>query len=192
MRSLYLVGLAYLGLSAFLLIRDPAPVPLSDGTYYYATADPASDGSAWFREAKPYCNTLEVETLHRRQPPPTSLGGIGFSAACWALAGRIDEARNRIMELPSQQQWKGAGIVFAIGHPIADMGDDRSAGPIMELVIEFWPNHYQALYHAGTARFALGEFDLAQHHLESFLTYYDQKDGWTRSARTMLEDIASK
>jgi hypothetical protein len=70
------------------------------------------------------------------------------------------------------------------------MGDNRSAGPIMELVVEFWPNHYMALYHAGAARFALGDMATAEKQLRAFLEYYHQDDGWTGSARSMLAQIA--
>jgi len=190
MRLLYLVGITYIAVSVYAVIRGPVPTPDPVGvTSYVVTGDPAEDGAVWFSQVRPYCNTLEVETVHRQTPPPTSRGGAGYSAACWALAGRIEEARNVILAVEGDERWKAAGVVFAIGHPIADMGDDRSAGPIMELVVEFWPNHYQALYHAGAARFALGDYSLAETHLREFLRYYDQNDGWTRSAKRMLEEI---
>ena len=188
-RALYVIGLSYIAVSAYALLRGPLPPP---DIAHYVLANPATDAGQWFRQVKPYCNTLEVETIHRHRPPPSSLEGVGFSAACWALAGRIDEARSQILTLPGNEQWKAAGIVFEIGHPIADMGDDRSAGPIMELVIEFWPNHYMALYHAGAARFALGEFASATWHLKEFLRYYQQNDGWTRSAKSMLKEIGNR
>jgi hypothetical protein len=190
-RLLYLVGFTYVAICAYAVLRGSAPAADPDGTAYFVMADPTQDGEVWFSQAKAYCNTLEVETIHRRMPPPESTGGTGFSAACWALAGRIDEARDLILGLQGDDRWKAAGIVFAIGHPIADMGDDRSAGPIMELVIEFWPNHYQALYHAGAARFTLGDVELAEKHLREFLMYYDNNDGWTRSAKRMLKEIES-
>ncbi|MDH3291417.1 MAG: hypothetical protein OEO20_09710 [Gemmatimonadota bacterium] len=186
MRLLYLVGITYIAISVYAVIRGPVPV---GATSYVLAGDPTQDGAVWFSHVKPFCNTLEVETLHRQTPPPTSRGGAGYSAACWALAGRIEEARDVILALQGNERWKAAGVVFAIGHPIADMGDDRSAGPIMELVIEFWPNHYQALYHAGAARYALGDYGLAETHLREFLRHYDQNDGWTRSAKRMLEEI---
>jgi hypothetical protein len=191
-RLLYLFGITYLALSVIALIRGPVVPYDPDGSAYLTAGDPKADGGAWFSQVRAHCNTLEVETVHRRVPPPTSLGGMGYSAACWALAGRIDEAKSQILTLNGDDQWKAAGIVFAIGHPIADMGDDRSAGPIMELVIEFWPNHYQALYHAGSARFALGDLELATQHLQQFLMYYELNDGWTRSAKRMLAEIDSQ
>ncbi|HIF22582.1 MAG TPA: hypothetical protein EYQ27_11915 [Gemmatimonadetes bacterium] len=49
------------------------------------------------------------------------------------------------------------GVVLGVGHPAADAGDDVAAGPLMELVVEFWPSHYMALYHAGAPRFEAGD-----------------------------------
>jgi predicted HD phosphohydrolase len=97
-----------------------------------------------------------------------------------------------IAALDDDDRWRAAGIVFEIGHPVADMGDDRSAGPIMELVVEFWPNHYMALYHAGAARYALGEPVAARRHLAAFLEHYTAMDGWTRNAHRMLADLEGR
>ncbi len=199
-RLLYLAGLTYIALSVLALMKRPsaatapftvtvAATPVVPATPV-APVTPATTGAEWFARAKASCNTLEVETIHRQRPPPSSVDGRGYSAACWALAGRISEARSAILEVDESQRWTAVGIVFNIGHPIADMGDDLSAGPIMELVVEFWPNHYMALYHAGAARYALGEYDAAGKHLEAFLRHYQMKDGWTSAARTMLAEIA--
>ena len=83
-------------------------------------------------------------------------------------------------------RYRAAGIVFDVAHPVADAGDDRSAGPIMELVVDYWPNHYMALYHAGMSEYALEQPALARTHLQAFLSYYNQNDGWTRNARDVL------
>ena len=186
MRSLYLIGLFYLGVGGYAYWRGSGPVILDPVN---TVVDTGSQEWTWFQSAKPYCNTLEVETIHRQLPPTQSLEGVGYSAACFALAGKVDQSRSIILSLPESARWKAAGIVFDIGHPIADMGDDRSAGPIMELVLEFWPNHYQALYHAGASSYAMGQHDNARHHLGKFLRYYDIEDGFTRNARTMLRRI---
>lgn len=191
MRLLYLAGIAYLLVTAFALRRGPARVSHAIVTPV-TRASTATSGGAWFARAKSGCNTLEVETVHRHNPPPTSLEGVGYSAACWALAGRIDNARRQILTLRVDDRWKAAGIVFNVGHPVADMGDDLSAGPIMELVVEFWPNHYMALYHAGAARYALGDFEPAKQHLQAFLQTYDQNDGWTSRGKAMLQEIGSR
>ena len=112
-----------------------------------------------------------------------------YKAACFALAGRIDRAREVIERLPPGVRYQAAGVVFEAGHPAADAGDDVAAGPLMELVVEFWPNHYMALYHAGAARFERGDYGGAEGYLKRFLEEYKLDDGWTGSARSMLDQI---
>jgi hypothetical protein len=135
---------------------------------------------------KPYCNAVEAVVMQRRNPAPSGVEGAGFSAACFALAGRTDDARRVIDALPADVRFRAAGIVFEVGHPVADAGDDRAAGPIMELVVDYWPNHYMALYHAGMAEYMLGQSALAQHSLRDFLKYYEADDGWRRNAIEVL------
>ena len=84
-----------------------------------------------------------------------------------------------------------AGIVFAVGHPVADAGDDASAGPIMRLVVEYQPENYMALYHAGISEYMLGEMDFARTHLTRFLELYTPEDGWRSNAREVLGRIGS-
>src|SRR5919201_347316 len=124
--------------------------------------------------------------MQRGEPAPKTLQGAGFEAACYALAGRIDDARRIIDRLPAADRYKAADIVFNVGHPVADAGDDRAAGPIMELVIDYWPNHYMALYHAGMAEYMLGQHALAKRNLEAFLRIYTQQDGWRSNAFEVL------
>ena len=161
---------------------------------FHAPATPraSSAAGAWFLAIKPSCNTLEVELAISGSPAPEGIEGAGYEAGCWALAGRLEKARESIDRLPGADRYKAAGIVFEIAHPIADMGDDRSAGPIMSLVVEYWPNHYMALYHAGAANFAIDVPDLAKSQLTDFLHYYKQDDGWTREARRMLSELESR
>ena len=85
----------------------------------------------------------------------------------------------------------GAAIVFDVGHPVADAGDDRSAAPIMELVIDYWPNHYMALYHAGMAEYMLGQRDLATKNLTEFLRLYYENDGWRANGIAVLQRLRS-
>jgi len=54
------------------------------------------------------------------------------------------------------------------------------------------PNHYMALYHAGAARFDLGDYEVAEGYLKRFLVEYTADDGWTGSARTTLERIGDR
>lgn len=146
----------------------------------------ASGSVGWFQQMRAFCNPVEVETRMRRNPHPDTQEGQSHAAACWALAGRIDAARSVIQSMPHDQQWQAASVVFGIGHPVADSGNDIAAGPLMELVVEFWPNNYMALYHAGASRYQLGDPEGAKPYLESFLKEYSQNDGWTRNAREML------
>jgi tetratricopeptide (TPR) repeat protein len=188
-RTLHLVGIGYLAICGAVVLRHQTHRAQPAGEPTTQTA--GFDGSAaqWFAAMKPFCNAVEVEIVHRRHPAPATLDGQGLSAACYALAGKIDSARAIIDRLAASDRYRAAGIVFDIAHPVADAGDNRSAGPIMELVISYWPNHYMALYHAGMAEFALGQSDLAAKNLTAFLSYYHENDGWTRSARETLERL---
>ncbi len=171
-----------------LLSLIPAPTPQIVPTVTIMPVDPAS-GAGWFQAMRPYCNSVEVDVRMRNNPAPESFDGMSSAAACYALAGQIDDARATILQLPSDRRWQAAGVVFNAGHPVADAGDDVAAGPIMELVVEFWPNHYMALYHAGASQFELGDHAAAGDYLERFLEHYDYDDGWTKSARNMLRVI---
>jgi tetratricopeptide (TPR) repeat protein len=118
-------------------------------------------------------------------PHPTASRARG-TAACYALAGKIGRARETIDRLAAGDRPAAAGIVFAVGHPVADAGDDESAGPIMRLVVEYQPDNYMALYHAGISEYILGHADLARANLEKFLSIYQAEDGWRANARTVL------
>jgi hypothetical protein len=184
-RALYFAGLGYLAICGAVVLRPRTSSPPPRASHA-TTAIFQGSGQEWFTAIKPLCNTVEVAIAQRDRPAPATLDGQGFSAACYALAGKIAEARSVIGHLPPARRAYAAGIVFEVAHPVADAGDNRSAGPIMELVVEYWPNHYMALYHAGMAEYALGQYVLARTHLRSFLHYYDQNDGWTQSAQDAL------
>jgi hypothetical protein len=185
MRLLYISGWGYVAIAAALLYRvshqaDYAPLPGSNG---------GTPAVRWFLAMKPQCNAVEVELAMQRTPAPDGWEGAGYGAACYALANKIARARERIDALQGDDRYRAAGIVFEVGHPVADAGDDESAGPIMELVLEYWPNHYMALYHAGMAEYRTGKRDLAQKNLDEFLKEYTQNDGWTASARETLQKL---
>jgi hypothetical protein len=175
----YVVACVTLVLNALLARSGAAPESA-------AFAGASVSEVEWFRRVKPYCNTVEIGTLERDMHPPATIAGAGYHAACFALAGRIDDARRVVDRLATGDRFKAAGVVFEVGHPVADAGDDRSAGPIMELVIDYWPNHYMALYHAGMAEYMLGQRDLARKNLLEFLKHYQERDGWTANARDVL------
>jgi len=185
-RPLFLAGIGYLAVCAAVVVRyEPRATPPAPQT---TPSMVRFDGPAdqWFAAIKPFCNAVEVEISQREHPAPTTVEGQGYSAACYALGGNIAAARAVIDRLRTEDRYRAAGIVFDVAHPVADAGDDRSAGPIMELVVDYWPDNYMALYHAGMSEFALGQTTLARSHLESFLSLYHQDDGWTQNARDAL------
>ncbi len=146
-------------------------------------------GDSWFESVRPRCNALEVELTMQNSPPPEGWEGQAWGASCWAVAGRLDKAKLVLDALPADQRYAAAGIVFNVGHPIADAGDDRSAGPIMQLVVEYQPDNYMALYHAGMSYYAVGEPALAKKHLEDFLQRYSEQDGWRSNALEVLKRL---
>ena len=190
------LGWSYVAICAAIVARAlTAPsMPVDLATAYSPPrqappVSPATNAAEWFRRVKPYCNAVEISVVQRQSPPPVTTAGVGYHAACYALAGKIDEARRLIDALALRDRYKAAGIVFDVGHNVADAGDDRSAGPIMELVIDYWPNHYMALYHAAMAEYMLGQRDLARKNLEAFLQNYHENDGWRTNGIEILRRL---
>lgn len=190
--ALYLAGTGYLAICGMIVARHYDPkrnIPTNPSA---TTPVNSSSGYEWWTRAKAHCNSVEVELMHRTAPAPQTVDGQGYSAACYALAGKVDSARAIIDRLSESDRSRAAGMVFDVAHPIADAGDDRSAGPIMELVISYWPNHYMALYHAGMAEYATGELTLARKNLTAFLSYYHVNDGWTQRAQLTLARLGAQ
>jgi len=163
--------------------RVPASAAIGPGT---PRGTPAQ---RWFGRAKPFCNPVEVAQFMARNAAAPGWDGTGYAAGCWALAGKIDEARSLLARVQERDRWRAAGIVFDLAHPVADAGDDVAAAAIMNLVLESWPNHYQALYHAGMSDFALGNRDRARTHLTEFLRLYTEDDGFRRNAKQALAKL---
>src|SRR6266446_593432 len=161
-RRLYLLGFGYLAICGAVVLRHRAG-PLRGPEHSPVAASFGGSAGEWFSSIKPYCNSVEVELAQRQHPAPATLG-----------------------RLPAAERAQAAAIVFGVGHPVADAGDDRSAGPIMELVLDYIPNHYMALYHAGMSEYALAQPARARKHLKAFLSYYHENDGWTQNARDVL------
>lgn len=150
---------------------------------------PVSSAEAWLTRMRPRCNAVEAVQAVLREPPPEGPEGAGAGAACLALGGKMNAARKLILAQPEGQRARAAAVVFDAGHPVADMGDDVSAAPIMQLVLEFWPENFQALYHAGMSEYALGRPSQARPLLERFLELYHLEDGFTGAARRALQRI---
>jgi hypothetical protein len=189
-RALYAAGWGYVAVCGLVLVLSPTGQRPREA---HAPAAPfRGEASAWFASMKPFCNAVEVEVQQQHRPAPPDAQGSGYSAACFALAGKIERARATIDRLPAGDRSEAAGIVFAVGHPVADAGDDESAGPIMRLVVEYQPENYMALYHAGISEHILGHAELARTHLERFLTIYKVEDGWRANAKTVLARLDAR
>ena len=171
-----------------LVARRPAPVEVPHVPLLPAPVPPL-DAATWFTVTKPFCNSVEVDFQLRQNPAPPGVPGLGYSAACYALAGLLGRADSVITSVQGQERLQVVAIVFDVAHPVADAGDDRAAGPIMELVVQHWPNHYMALYHAGMSAYTLEQHDRARIHLRAFLKFYSADDGWRRNAIEKLKRL---
>jgi hypothetical protein len=58
--------------------------------------------------------------------------------------------------------------------------------------VEYQPENYMALYHAGMSEYILGHLDIARTQLERFLEIYQPNDGWRSNARTVLDRIEGR
>ena len=194
-RFYYFAGFAYIALCGVLVARELMSQRVDPPVAYIAPAVPdppppaATGGQQWFAAMKPYCNPVEVEVRTRYAPPPATTEGAGYHAACFGLAGKMERARDIIDALDGSQRPSAANVVFEVAHPVADAGDDRASGPMMELVIAYWPSNYMAMYHAGMSEYSLGQSDLAEKHLRSFLQMYNANDGFTQNAKQALAAI---
>lgn len=130
------------------------------------------------------CTPLEVEEVLRR----TAMRDVE-RVVCLAVAGKIDRARDQLLAMTNADRSRAIAQVFSVAHPIADRGDDASAGPIMALVVEFWPDNYMAVFHAGMAEFALGHDEPAGRQLTRFLAMYAPHDAWRARAEQALSAI---
>lgn len=187
-RAFYLAGWGWVLIASALVYRAgrPETYPPGEPVFQLPGSPPGTEAARWFATAKPFCNALEVELRLATSPAPAGWDGDGYRAACLAVAGRIDRAREVLRTMPAADAERAAGIVFEVGHPIADAGDDLSAGPIMRLVSEFQPWNYMALYHAGMSFYVTAEYGLSRDHLRRFLETYDVEDGWRANALEVL------
>ncbi len=177
---LVLLSLVLMGAGAAAYLMDTTDRPTT------------STSATWFTTARGHCNSLDAREFLQRSRPPKDSDAAGYVAACWALAGNIDEARRAIVNAGSGRS-RALVVVFDIAHPIADTGDDRSAGPIMDLVVELWPTNYQAMYHAGMSDYATGNIPRATSRLQAFLEMYPARDHlgdrWATGAKQALAGI---
>jgi hypothetical protein len=146
----------------------------------------------WFESVETHCTSAEARIITDLRPPPLSPEGTAYEAACFALAGDIPMARALLLGLPEESQTMAVGILFDVTEATHVPIVTRSAGPLLELVLEFWPNHYPALFYAGSVRYSVGDVAGATPLLERFLESYGQDDEWSRDARRMLDSIQER
>jgi hypothetical protein len=192
-RALYAAGWGYVALCGLVVATHGGSGVALPGTPHVRPAAPFGGAAGeWFAQVKPFCNAVEVEVRQQQTPPPGGVEGAGYSAACYALAGKIERARTVIDALGAGDRSQAASIVFNIGHPVADAGDDQSAGPIMRLVVSYQPDNYMALYHAGMSEYILGQMDFARTHLRKFIELYHEPDGYRNNAVEVLGRLGAK
>src|SRR5688500_15054455 len=199
-RFLYFAGFAYIALCGAIVAREVTQRAVRTADFTRPTEVtppprgpmPFSRGEQWFAAMKPYCNAVELDVRTRSTPYPKTADGAGYGAACFGLAGKTERARAIIEALPAHERARAASVLFNVAHPVADAGDDRASGPMMELVLDYWPNNYMALYHAGMSEFSLGQTALAQQRLRAFLTMYNADDGFTSAAKGALAHMEKR
>jgi hypothetical protein len=151
-----------------------------------------TDGAAWFARVRERCNSLQIRTMLAETPPPSSLDGAGFAAACASLAGDLRLARWHVARFPKDQHAHAVWPTFEIAHRMADKHPkNQQIAAIMRLVIEFWPENYMALYHAGIAELAAGDTTRATKHLQGFLKIYTQHDAFSTAATAAVAELAN-
>ena len=114
---------ALTGVTAMVL-NSPDPVliiqPIDVGPVPVIQTE--ADGATWFQSVRQYCNPVEVETRMQWQPAPETDDGAMYEAACYALAGRIDDARKVILATVAivlvigAKQWRNWRNLGSFGH----------------------------------------------------------------------------
>src|SRR4051794_1563531 len=97
-RALYAAGWGYVALCGWVLLRG-GPRAAGGGEPPAAAAPFRGAAGEWFAQVKPFCNAVEVEVRQQHLPAPAGVEGAGYSAACYALAGKIERAREVIDRL---------------------------------------------------------------------------------------------
>ncbi len=139
-----------------------------------------------FAELRAHCTPLDANLYIAR-----ATLSVVERATCLALAGKIDSARSVLHAMTAAERTTAISTIFTLAHPIADAGDDRSAGPMMALVVEIWPQNYMAMFHAGMAQYALGHDVMANNYLRRFLAMYAPRDVWRQRAVDALAGIGA-
>lgn len=172
--------------------REPAPEVPEARAPEPRIEPPAATPQEWFERIRSRCTPADVRLATDLTPPPPGVEGVGYKAACFALARKITDARALLLSLSEDNRIEGATQVYDVAQDFGVKGRHDVAGPLMELVLEFWPNHYLALYEAGRARYVSGDFSGARSFLERFLEVHEGHDDLEVEARRMLGGVAER
>lgn len=165
-------------------VRSPdAPVP--------PQAPPATPAD-WFASIHTKCTPANVQLAVDLSRPPEGTIATGYEAACFAIAADRSKARALILGLPEGTRLEAASVVFNVAQAMVERGQEMAAGPLMELVLEFWPNHYVALFEAGVTRYTEGDYTHARIYLQRFLDVYVQDDQRSQRAMRMIDEMTER
>jgi hypothetical protein len=148
--------------------------------------------SGWFEAIRAECTPAKVQLAVDLRRPPDGTVSTGYEAACFAIAADLAKARALILGLPEGDRLEAASVVFNVAQAMVERGQEMPAGPLMELVLEFWPNHYVALFEAGVTRYAEGDYTHARIYLQRFLDVYVQDDQRTQRAMRMIDEMTER
>ncbi len=172
------------------LRAQPEPVPVP---HLEQVVDPGPDRGGpeapedWLATIRPSCTRGEVMLATDLNPAPTTGEGPALEAACFAIAGDIAKARSLVLAMEPGQRPEAAGVILDVALESYPADSDPAVAPVMDLVLEFWPNHPLALYHAGAVRYRSGDARAAAPYLERFLIGAGPADSLAREARRMLD-----
>ena len=62
----------------------------------------------------------------------------------------------------------------------------------MELVVQYQPDNYMALYHAGMSQFIIGEYEKSGVNMRRFLEIYTTNDHWRKNGEKVLRRLAER
>jgi hypothetical protein len=155
------------------------------------------DADQWIRSMWRACNAGDLEADASWRPPPPTPHGQMYLAACVALAGQIERARDIIDALPEANRTEAAGVLSTATFPAARQERYEVAGPAMELVLEHWPTMEGAIFHAGRGRLATGDLDGARDYLLRYVatttsgTVPDLQRAWARELLARIDSASA-
>lgn len=129
-----------------LLPREEPEPPTPEVRIEVAPAPaPPATPEAWFARVRPRCTPAEARLATDLLPPPGGPTGVGYKAACLALARQIPSARALLLSLPEEERTQGAASLRTVAAGLAEAGRPDVAEPLLDLVREFVPDPPEAL-----------------------------------------------